>query len=159
VYLIVCKWLYHRLQPVDEEDWGEIFVCYDNMCNLNALKAFREDIPIDEPYNRMWKGVSKIIDGLHIKNHVRDDCKIVYNPAIFRERFPEKTSTNTMVAEQTFSKLSKYKKQLNAMTKPNQLFFLHRLCTKLNEYTHKCLSAGKTPVAPQARSNIQRSPV
>jgi hypothetical protein len=112
-------WLYKCLQTVEEKDWQDIFLCYDNMCNLNALKAFLADIPAESPYHFMWTRITKVIDGLHIKNHVREDCKILYNPEKFRICFPEKTHAKTMVAEQAFSWLTKYKKQLCAMNKQN----------------------------------------
>lgn len=156
VYVIVCKWLYQRLQSVNGNDWNDIFLCYDNICNLCALKAFQADIPAEPPYNEMWKKITKIIDGLHIHNHTREECKVLYAPERFHERFPEKTSANTMVAEQTFSWLTKYKKQLCAMNKQNQLFFLHRLCVRRNFYNYKCLSEKKVPLVPQPRSNLQR---
>jgi hypothetical protein len=158
VFLIVCRWLYQRLQTVPEEDWKDIFLCYDNICDLNALKAFQADLPVESPYDKMWKKISKIIDGLHIQNHIRDDCRTLYNPAKFHDRFPQKTSANTMVAEQTFSWLTKYKKQMCAMNKPNQIFFMHRLCIRRNAYNFKCLSESRTPLAPQSRSNHQRRP-
>jgi hypothetical protein len=154
--MIVIKWLYHRLQEVDERHWNDIFLSYDNMCNLNALKAFQIDLPAEKPYNMMWKRITKLIDGLHIRNHVRDDCRILYDPNKFKERFPEKLFANTMVAEQTFSWLGKYKKQMCAMNKHNQMFFMHRLCIRRNEYTAKCLAKEETPLLPQPRSNLQR---
>ena len=42
---------------------------------------------------------------------------------------------NLVVAEQTFSWMSKFKKTLNSMPKRHQLFMLHRLVRGRNSYT------------------------
>ena len=76
----------------------------------------------------------KIIDGLHIVNHKNPACRRDYNPDLFYKRFGEEEYKNTMVAEQTFSSVVKFKKQANSMTKENQLFFHHRMIVLRNRY-------------------------
>ena len=117
-----------------EEEWGDLFVVYDNMCQLNRLLAARNELPLEAPYNRMWLRVSKIIDGLHVANHKNGACRRDYGPDHFSQRFGEQFAKNTMVAEQTFSWLGKFRKQANSMTKENQIFFFHRLIVLRNRY-------------------------
>ena len=53
-----------------QESWGNIILCYDNMCHLDGLKAAKEPLSLPPPYNQMWIDIKKIIDSLHIRNHV-----------------------------------------------------------------------------------------
>ena len=69
------------------------FLAYDNMCNLANMKLWREPLPI-KAFPNMWKdNLIKIIDSLHLHNHIRTNCHIaglgLKNPA--RKNPPEKT--------------------------------------------------------------------
>ena len=77
----------------------------------------------------------QVIDEVHYKNHTDARCLSRYNPAIAKEKHPD---ANFMVAEQTFSWLSRFKSILCAMPKNYHMFYLHRLCLRRNRYTEKC---------------------
>ena len=64
VFVIVISWLLDVLKEREESKWKEVILCYDNMCHLDALKVAQKDLPLDAPYNKMWK---KVINSLHIK--------------------------------------------------------------------------------------------
>ena len=116
------------LKDVPESDWKQIVLAYDNMCHLDGLKAAREDLPLPVPFNKMWKEVTKIIDSLHIKNHVDPICQVTYHPKKVKEKNPK---FNLMCAEQTFAWLSRFKRICSGMNKAHHCFFLHRLVTEL----------------------------
>ena len=88
------------------------------------------DLP--EPFSSIWNDAGKVIDPLHIKDHKNPDSHEKYNPNVIKSEIPD---ANLMVCEQTFSWLGKFKKILNSMPKYTQLFLLHRLVKRRNEYT------------------------
>ena len=90
---------------------SQMFLFYDNMCNLERLKLwsasdFNQETKLGVTvFNKIKKGV----DALHIANHVRDKCRNDYPIVIkqYRDLFP---NGNTQAAEQTFFWLGKFKK-------------------------------------------------
>lgn len=123
VFLIVVSFLYEILRHKPEEDWHDIILAYDNMCHLDSLRVANEKLPLPEPYCNMWLKITKIIDSLHIRNHVDPRCLEKYHPRLVKERFPK---FNLMAAEQTFVWASRFKKVLCSMPKTHHCFFLHR---------------------------------
>ena len=94
------------------------------MCQLLRCKAAQSDIPLPEPYNKMFKSIKKMIDGLHIKNHIQDSCHTALHPDNIYEMYPElKGTRNTQAAEQTFVWLDSLKKIVCSMTKVHHLFY------------------------------------
>jgi hypothetical protein len=67
------------------------------MCHVDSLKVAKKDLPFPSPLNEAWKLVSKVIDRLHLRNHVDPKCKQLYNAD---DKVPEQF--NTMACEQTF---------------------------------------------------------
>ena len=66
------------------EDWRNFFLVYDNMCHIAELKLLQQPLALPEPFDKMWdkeKGVRTKIDPLHIQNHTRPECKVLYDPA------------------------------------------------------------------------------
>ena len=124
VFLIVVSFLYKVLKDRPEHEWENIILAYDNMCHLDALKVANAKLPLPAPYCNMWLKVTKIIDSLHIRNHVDKRCLEKYHPRQVKEKFPK---LNLMAAEQAFVWASRYKKVLCSMTKTHHCFFLHRL--------------------------------
>lgn len=59
----VVRLMYLELKDVPEEDLGEAIknyvLCYDNMCQLDSLKASKEDLPLPPPFHSMWKSITK----------------------------------------------------------------------------------------------------
>uniref|UniRef100_A0A1X7SE34 Uncharacterized protein n=1 Tax=Amphimedon queenslandica TaxID=400682 RepID=A0A1X7SE34_AMPQE len=72
----------------------------------------------------IWKDINKIIDSLHMKNHVDPKCKELYDPERLKEKHPD---LNTMACEQTFAWLSRYKKIVCSMPKVHHHFYLYRM--------------------------------
>ena len=123
---------------------SSICLAYDNMCHLDSLRISKCDLPLPEPFNEAWKLISKVIDRLHLRNHVDSKCKELYNPdKIIPPNF------NTMACEQTFIWASRFKKVMCAMPQVHQFFFLHRLVKYRNQYTEKCHRMKKTPFLPK----------
>ena len=87
---------------------------FDNMCHVDELNLLKKKLALNTPFDEVWLLINKIIDPLHIKNHVRPQCKILYDPEKVRTAFPE---ANLMCAEQTFAWMGRYKKIFNSMPK------------------------------------------
>lgn len=155
MFVQTIKVIYEEMKHVNEEDLEErlkqYFLAYDNMCHLDGLRAAAEDLPLPEPYKNMWKIIKKIIDRLHLKNHVNPQCKVKYSP----EQLP--AGYNTQAAEQTFSWLSRFKKIVNSMTQTHHLFYVHRMIKRRNRYTSMCRKSGKEPVLPNLVINLGSS--
>ena len=127
------------------------------MCNLNKLRASKEKLPLPKPFDSMWHVINKCIDGLHIRNHKDKNCQEQYNPSQIGEMHPDLADTrNTMAAEQTFVWLGRYKKIMLNMGKDHHLFFLHRMISRRNRYTSKCLQKGKSPLLPKVRNEFSQ---
>ena len=152
VFLIVLKWLMNTVKDKPLETWGDIVLCYDNMCHLDGLKAAKQPLPLPAPYDGMWRNIKKIIDSLHIRNHVDENCKKKYSPATIKSEHP---TFNTMAAEQTFVWAARYKKILTAMSKTHHLFYLHRMVTIRNRYTELCYQQGRKPLLPTCKKNLE----
>lgn len=150
VSLLMLKYLMKRLAKTDQAEWNGHFLNYDNICNLDRLKLLRNPLPLPAPFSTVWKDVRKVIDPLHIKNHKNPNCHIEYSSEKLKSELPD---VNLMVAEQTFSWLGKFKKILNSMPKYNQLFLLHRLVQRRNEYTQYCYSIGAKPMLPSVKAS------
>ena len=110
------------------------------------------DLPLDTPYNKMWKKVTKIIDSLHIKNHTDVKCLATYHPKQVKDSHP---TYNLMCAEQIFSWLSRYKRITSSMNKTHHCFFIHRIVTRRNRYSSFCNRINRTALLPNVhyRSN------
>ena len=123
----------------------KFFLSYDNMCNLANMKLWREPLPI-KSFPDLWhNNLIKIIDSVHLHNHKRDSCKRDFNPSILKKVMP---NGNTMVCEETFAWLSRYKKILNVLPKHRFEFMLHRLVVHRNKYTEYCHKVQKYPLLP-----------
>ena len=134
--MIVLSWLFNVLKTMPNNKWKEIVVCYDNiLCHLDALKVAQQDLPLNAPFDKMWKSITKIIDSLHIKNHVDPKCLEKYHLKKVKDEHPE---LNLMFAEQVFCWLSRYKRIASSMNKTHHCFFIHRIVKRRNRYTYMC---------------------
>ena len=112
------------------------------------MKLWREPLPIKSLPN-LWHGnLIKIIDNLHMHNHKRETCHKDFNPAILKVSLPH---ANTMICEETFAWLGRFKKILNTLPKHRFEFMLHRLIVKRNRYTEYCHSVKKYPHLPNMK--------
>ncbi|XP_072022927.1 uncharacterized protein [Amphiura filiformis] len=147
-FLFMLTFLYTLLQDVPFEEWSKFFLAYDNMCNITRLRASKmPTLPLPGNFGKMWASINKIIDGLHISNHKNKSCHQNLHPRLFREKHKDLDKTNSMAAEQTFSWLSRYNKQVCSLPKQQQVFVLHRLSIRRNEYTSRCHQQQKDPKA------------
>ena len=147
VFIITIQWLLHTLiSEVPQSEWPNVIIAYDNMCHLNSLKAAQNDLPPEEPFNKIWKQVTKIIDSLHFSNHVDPKCRELYDPKRVKEAHPH---YNLMCAEQTFVWLSRFKRILCSMSKTHHCFFLHRTVKRCNAYRELCLKLKRKVLLPK----------
>ena len=79
------------------------------MCHLNNLKVAGQPLPLPGDLQYIWGDIKKVIDDLHMKNHVDPTCKELYSTRRLKEDNP---NFNTMSCEQTFAWLSRHKKIL-----------------------------------------------
>ena len=120
-------------------------LAYDNMCHLDNLRASKKDLPLTFPFNKMWQDVKKVIDRLHLQNHVDPNCKLRYDPdAILSDSF------NTMAAEQVNVWASRLKRIMTAMPYLHHMFFFHLMVKRRNNYTEFCYKVGKMPILPKS---------
>lgn len=146
VFLLTVKYLLERLEGIPEDQWESMIISYDNMCNLDKLRAAKRPLPLPEPYDKMWLKVKKVIDRLHLRNHKDPECRKKYYCDPSKKEYEY---LNTPVAEQVFSWAARFKKVLCAMPKRHFLFFYHRMVIRRNRYTEKCYKAGRTPELPK----------
>ena len=71
--------------------------------------------------------------------------ELVCNPKKLKEAYPE---YNTMICEQTFSWLSRFKKILTATPKIHHHFYLYQMVKRHYKYISYCYFMGKRPVQP-----------
>ena len=124
------------------DDWDKFVLSYDNMCHIDCLDL------LPAPFDEMWLKIKKVIDPLHLKNHIQPDCKVLFNPESVRTLYP---TANFMQCEQTFAWLGRYKKILNSTPKAHFNFLIHRLVVGRNNYTERCYSRNKKPLLPAAK--------
>ena len=142
-------YLYLRLKDTSPTKWSEFTLSYDDMCNVGKMLIARQKLPLEAPYDRLWLEVNKVIDLLHIRNHIDLKCKEILNPNKLKQLYPQ---LNAPVAEHTFIWALRFKKILGAMPKSHFLFFYHRMVIRRNRYTEKWYKANTIPVLPKLRS-------
>lgn len=152
-FLITVLWLYRKFKALEElghsqetiiNEMTSTVLAYDNMCHMDNLIISRSHLPFPYPYNEMWQRIGKVIDRLHLRNHVDEKCHNLYNPD---DKIPKEF--NTMACEQTFVWASRFKKVMCAMPHIHQFFFLHRMVKYKNTYTEKCHVRSKVPILPK----------
>ena len=150
VAIFVVAFFLLVFKEIPRELWSstKFFLSYDNVCNLANMKLWREPLPIKMLPNLWHDHLVKIIDSVHLHNHRRESCKTDFNPAILKKELP---GANTMICEETFAWLSRYKKILNALPKHRFEYMLHRLIIHRNRYTEYCHSVKKYPHLPHAK--------
>ena len=90
------------LKEIPEHIWivNVIFFAYDNMCNLANMRSFPN----------LWKdNLIKIIDSLYIST-TTNAPDVDFNPNVLKKELP---NANTMIWEQTFTWLGRFKKIMN----------------------------------------------
>lgn len=152
-FLILILWLYRKFLPLIERGlptqevdakMSQTILAYDNMCHVDGLKAAANDLPFPPPLHKVWASIVKVIDKLHIRNHMDVKCKTTYNP---EGKVPD--GFNCMAAEQTFVWGSRLKRIMCAMPRLHQFFYLHRAVKRRNRYTEHCHKLSKVPLLPR----------
>ena len=121
------------------------------MCNLDNMKVARQPLPLQQPFDKLWLLIRKVIDRLHLRNHKKSKCKEDYNPDLLPETDGK---LNTLVAEQTFVWAGRFKKIMAAMKKSHFMFFYHVMVKMRNRYTEKCHLSKREPLLPKIRSEL-----
>ena len=150
VAIFVIGFFLMLFKKIPEKLWSstKFFLSYDNVCNLANMKIWREPLPLKNLSNMWSDNIVKIIDSVHLHNHKHESCKILYNPAILKKNMPD---ANTMICEETFAWLLRYKKILNSLPKNRFEFMLHRLVIHRNHYTEYCYKVKKYPLLPSMK--------
>ena len=47
---------------------------------MDGLRMASLDLPLCKPFDKAWKQITKVIDRLHLRNHVDPRCKEMYDP-------------------------------------------------------------------------------
>ena len=148
VAMIFMKFLQSELKDTDKTEWKKKYLSYDNMCNVARLHMMRKPLPLEGDMKYVWQEIQKCIDPLHISNHQRNECHVLYPPSKVTDEYPD---ANLMTCEQLFSWLGRFRKILNSMTKNHCHFFMHRMVIRRNRYTEYCHKSGKYPLLPSVK--------
>ena len=130
---------------------GKRFSCPKNvflLLPLDRLKLLQKPLPLDPPQNNLWAKINKVVDPLHIVNHKRESCKVLYDPDRVKQALPD---SNLMTCEETFSWMSRYQKILNSLPKNQFNFVLHRLFVYRNQYTINMYKERRMPILPSSK--------
>ena len=146
VFLILINWLVALSK--ERSILTPPILAYDNMCNLEKIKASKKPLPLSPPNDQIWANVKKIIDVFHFKNHVSPDCREKFSPEVIKKDNP---FFNTQAGEQTFTWLARFKSNVCSMNKDHHLFYLHRMVIRRNLYTEKCYKHGRKPILPKGK--------
>lgn len=152
VFFILLTWLNALLGngSLDPTSLKDIYIAYDNMCNLCKLKVANKPLPLPPPMDQIWLNVNKIIDAFHLSNHISPICHTKFSPAKMKSEHPH---YNTQAGEQTFVWMGRFKNICCAMNKSHHLFYLHRMVRRRNRYTEKCYLYGRKPILPAIKKN------
>ena len=60
VFIFIIYWLFETLNKLPVEEWSNIIVAYDNMCQLDSLKVAQKPLPLEPPYDQMWLTIQKV---------------------------------------------------------------------------------------------------
>ena len=112
MFLLMLTWLLAAFGDESRDEWKKVILSYDNMCHVDNLKVAKRELPLPGDLKYIWQDITKIIDTLHINNHVDEQCRRKYDPSSVKELNP---TFNTMSCEQTFTWMSRYKKILRSM--------------------------------------------
>ena len=124
-------WLYGKFKGLKESGHSDETIhqaisstclAYDNMCHLDGFLVSKKNLPLPKPFDEAWKSIGKVIDRLHLRNHVDPKYKQLYNP---NDKVPP--NFNTMACKQTFIWASRFMEVMCAMPHLHQFFF----CTDL----------------------------
>lgn len=70
VFVILLQWLFENLSCIPEDQWSEVIIAYDNMCQLDSLQLAKNPLPLPSPFDKMWMAVRKVCHMLLYKDKV-----------------------------------------------------------------------------------------
>ena len=151
VFFIILQWLQALVTSgsIASDQLDELYLAYDNMCNVCRLIVAKNRLPLPAPMDEAWLKLRKIIDTFHLRNHSNPLCHTWYSPQQMKDENP---CFNTQAGEQMFVWMGKFKNIVCAMGKTHHLFYLHRMVCRRNRYTDKCYSYGKKPILPKIKN-------
>ena len=114
------------------------YIIYDNACHL--YEYVQNNIVNKSERGQKLLDSKLVIDRLHIKNHVRSDCHLVFNANLHDDLF----KVNTVVCEETNYWLSGFKYAMKHMNQDRYNFFLFIILSIYNE-EKIILNANKNP--------------
>ena len=68
------------------------------------MNMMKKPLPLDGEFTHVWTDIQKVIDPLHIHNHKRPECHVLYPPSKVAVDYPD---ANLMTCEETFAWLGK----------------------------------------------------
>lgn len=150
VFFILLTWLFSLIEHCNVKP-EDMYLAYDNMCNLCNLKVSQHMLPLRPPFQDAWLQLRKVIDTFHLVNHVNPECHTKFSPKALKEKHPH---ANTQAGEQTFVWMGRFKHIVCAMNKTHHMFYLHRMIRRRNIYTEKCYKNGRKPILPKGNTHI-----
>ena len=57
---VLLHWLFENLSSIPEDQWSEVIIAYDNMCQLESLQIAKNPLPLPSPFDKMWMAVRKV---------------------------------------------------------------------------------------------------
>ena len=70
VFIILLHWLFENLSCIPEDQWSEVIIAYDNMCQLDSLQLAKNPLPLPSPFDKMWMVVRKVCHMLLYKDKI-----------------------------------------------------------------------------------------
>ncbi len=116
------------LEIITNSDEFPKFIIYDNACHLAEFIKSRS-ISQYSIRGKILEESTFVIDRLHIKNHVRDECHKFYNVDLHNELY----EINTVVCEELNFWLGSYKYAMKHMNYSSFNFFLYIILEDYNE--------------------------
>ena len=117
VFFILLTWLFSLIEGYNVKP-EDMYLAYDNMCNVCKLKASQQTLPLDPPFRDAWLQFKKVIDTFHLVTHVNPECHINFSPQALKEEHPH---ANTQAGEQTFVWMGRFKHIVCAMNKTHHV--------------------------------------
>ena len=87
VFFILRTWLFSLIENSNVKP-ENMYLAYDNMCNICRLKTSQRQLPLDPPFQEAWLHLNKIIDSLHLVNDVNPECHSKYSPEPLKISIP-----------------------------------------------------------------------
>ncbi|CAF1682145.1 unnamed protein product, partial [Adineta ricciae] len=128
------------------------YLIYDNACGLllTFQNRFENGHIRHTARTDVLNNMTFLVDKFHIGNHTRPMCQAQTNPY----KYPDVNGINTVVCEQTNSKLKKYQNALSSFSFPKTDPLLHLLYVTQRPYSGEPLNSTKQFTPGKTSSNL-----